>query len=99
MFFQDNAGLIAQGAAVICKTLRDNLYQAQGFQHWLVDQTDEDLLGIGFSQPQIDTMRQAFADLAALGGLVYGQAVPASYGITGTYDFSKSVKQVSGVVV
>jgi hypothetical protein len=98
MFFQDNAGLIASGAAQICKTLRDNLFQAQGFQNWLTDQTDAELTGIGFTEDQITTLRAAFADLAALGGLVYGQAVPTSYGITGTYDFSKNIKQVSGVV-
>jgi hypothetical protein len=98
VFFNDNAGLIAQGAAQICKGLRDLLYQGQGFQTWLADQTDADLLAIGFTQPQVDTMRAAFTDLAALGALTYGQAVPTSYGITGTYDFSKTIMQVSGVV-
>lgn len=97
MFYQENAGLIAGSAKQICKTLRDTLYQAEGFSQWLTSQADADLSGLGFSASDITTLRGAFADLHTLNLLAYGQAAPSGYGITGTYDFSQHIKEVTGV--
>lgn len=97
MFYQENAGLIAQNAKVICRTLRDNLDQAAAFRSWLASQSDADLTGLGFSAQDITWLRSAFEDLHALFLLTYGNPVPASYGITGSYDFSVSVKEITGV--
>lgn len=97
MFFNDNAGLIAASAKQICQALRDNLAQAESFRHWLTSQADADMTGLGFSAAQLTVLRAAFEDLHALYLLAYGQGAPASYAITGTYDFSQNTKEISGV--
>ena len=55
------------------------------------------------SVADITVMRAAFADLNALYLMVYGQALPSGYGITGTYDFrdgsQRGLTEQNGIMV
>lgn len=93
-----NTGLIASHAQQICQALRDNLSAAEAFYQWLAAQEDADLTSLPspMSVADITVMRAAFADLNALYLMVYGQALPSGYGITGTYDFSTNIQEITG---
>lgn len=104
MFYGDNAGLIANRAKDIVTRLLV-IEEAERFYQWLSGQADADLLDAaaeggnlpaGFTQAQIDRMRSTYADMHALWQVVHGQVPQSSYGITGTYQFLTSVKEVIG---
>jgi hypothetical protein len=101
VWYGDNPGLIAQRMRDICTRLLV-IEEAEREYQWLAAQDDADLLNPasggqldgGFTQAQLDRARATFADLHALWLLVHDQAAPASYGITGTYDFLNNARHV-----
>lgn len=96
--YNANTGLIIQRAQAICKALHDNLADAEAFYQWLSAQADSDFTSLPnpISADDLAILRSAFADLHALNILAYGQPAPSTYGITGTYDFSNTIKEVAG---
>jgi hypothetical protein len=103
MFYGDSGVEIASRAKDICTRLLV-IEEAQRFSVWLAAQVDADLLGEadggtlpgGFTPAQLSRMRAAFADLGALWLLVHDQPAPASYGITGEYDFLNNARHIVG---
>jgi hypothetical protein len=101
MWYGDNPGLIAQRMKDICTRLLV-IEEAEREYEWLAAQADADLLDVsaggnmngGFTADQLSRARGAFADLHALWLLVHDFPAPASYNITGQYDFLNNARHI-----
>jgi hypothetical protein len=93
------AQAILARAVAICSALRQGMHDAADFESWLAGAADADLLaappdGPGLSQPTIDMLRSAFADLEDLVIKVNGG--PGDGNHPTPYDYTQNTKKIIG---
>ena len=73
-------------------TLRNVLEECRNFKLYLDGTLDQDLIGKGYTQGEVTTLKSAFADLDKLARKYEGEATQ-----TPAYDFRTFAKSLTGV--
>jgi hypothetical protein len=82
-----------QRAGGLAMALRDDLARIAAFKAHLDTRTDANLIALGFTQGEVDTLRSAFGDLDQLRTIYEG-----SVNLSVAKDFRSFAKLLTGVI-